>query len=340
MAQEHLALHGMGDARLWSDRDILEVAMTGSRRGERVSLAMSTSDFPSILGNVMRNTIRAMYAEAEQEAVWSRWCGRVVLPDYRPMDLTSVSEVPDLLLRPEGKEVRFASFTDGHETIQVFMFSRGMRFTQQAQRNDTFGVFARQIRNFAGAQVRLLDRGSTAILTANANMADGVALFDDAHRNVPAQDGDLSVATIGAARTALRTQKGMRTAEDGDTGPAVLNIRMKAIMTAAAIEDTARVLMGSEYDPTVGVGVVNPVRNAAEVIGNPYLDDAGRTSAWFAMGDPNSAGGGVQVAFLQGEEVPETRTQVDFRTGDLEVICEAKAGFKADDYRGMYRGHA
>ncbi|NLF32970.1 MAG: hypothetical protein GX591_19055, partial [Planctomycetes bacterium] len=312
MAQEFVLLHGVDQARYMADRDILELAMTGrcDRGGQAVSLAMSTSDFPSLLGNVLRSSVRAFYADAEQTAIWPQWCARMALPDYRAMDLVSVSEVPDLMMRNEGGEVRFATFTDGHESVQVFMFSRGMRFTQQAQRNDQFGAFSRQIRMFAGAFVRLLDRGSTAILTVNAPLLDGVPLFNALHNNVPGVDGPITVATLSAARTALMTQRGMRAAEDGDAGPAILNIPLRTILTSAAQVDTARVLVASEYDPAVGVGVVNPVRNAGTVVGNPYLDAAGAATAWYAMGDPNGPGGGVVVALLEGEEVPEIRTQV------------------------------
>jgi hypothetical protein len=312
-----------------------------------------------VLGNALRAAVRAMYADAEQTAIYPRWCGRMTLPDYRQFHMITVSEVPDLLLRPEGQDVKFATFTDAQEIIQLFMFSRGMRFTQQAQRNDLFGVFARQIRNFAGAAVRLMDRMTTAILTANAAMGDTGALFNataqttaGGHNNLLNPQVVLSVsssanwaasmAALAAGRVSLATRLGLRTAEDGDNGPAVLNIQPKWLMTAAAIVDTATVILGSGENTLAGLGVVNAVKNmvpTGNVFGNPYLDIAGATNAWYLGGDPNGTGGGVQAGFLQGEEVPETRTEINFRTGDLEVICEHKAGAKADDSRGLFCGH-
>jgi len=342
MATILLSQAGVADVNLLGEGQILELALNpralADRCGGQVALAMSTSDFPYILGDAMRKTIRALYADAEQEAVWPSWCGRVVLPDFRNMDLITVSEVPDLLLREEGQDVRYATVKDGREQMRVYNFSRGMRFTMQAMRNDTFGVFARQIRGFASATVRLLDRGSTAILVANAALADTYALFSTEHANL-ASGGDLgapSVATLSAAKTAMRSQKGLRTAEDGDNGPAILNLRPRTILTPVALEDATRALVASEFDPAATQRVPNPLRNFAQVVGNPYLDDASITDGWFLAADPNGPGGGVQIGFLEGEEVPIIRSEVDFNTGDLKAVCEHKAGFKADNYRGLY----
>jgi hypothetical protein len=341
MAERFLALSGIPGTAEMSEKEILSLAMDPRevmvRFGPQAWLAMGSSDFPFVLGNVMRMSLRAMYAESEAQAIWPRWCGRIVLPDYRLMDLVAVSEVPELILRPEGAEVRFAVFTDGREQIQVAMFSRGMRWTQQAQKNDTLGVFSRQIRNFAGAVVRTQDRLTTAILTVNANMADAVPLFNAAHRNLG--DVALTIANLSVARTALATQQGRQAVQDADTGPAILSIQARTLLCSTALEDTAKMLIASEkFRDAANAEWNNPLRNFVDVVGNPNLD-ATTATAWFLLGAPAGFGGGVQLAFLLGEEVPEVRTQVDFRTGALEVICEAKAGAKADDWRGLYCGH-
>jgi len=220
-----------------------------------------------------------------------------------------------------------------------------MLFTQEAQKNDMFGVFARQINSFSGAAVRLTDTLSTAILTANAALADTGELFNSTaittaggHNNDPSTTS--TVAGLVVVEILMRGRTGMRTAEDGDAGPAILNIQPKVLLTCSALRSTFFRLLGSEFDYVSGVagGVPNPVRGIGEVVVNPYLDRT-TTTAWYLMADPNDAGG-VVVGFLQGEEIPTVRTQVNFRTGDLEVICEHKSTAKADGYRGMVRGHA
>jgi len=45
-----------------------------------------------------------------------------------------------------------------------------------------------------------------AVITANANMADGVPLFHGTHKNLTGTNGLAAVANITAARKAMRKQ--------------------------------------------------------------------------------------------------------------------------------------
>ena len=342
LAQAVLRGNGVGDVDNLSDGELVHLAMNrqafADRYGAAASLAMGTSDLPYLLGDALRVVIRTSYSEAEQEAIYPRWTSRQPLPDFRTTDLVSVSEVPDLILHPEGGDLHYATMRDGREQIRVYVFSRGMKWTEQAQRNDQFGTFARQIAAFPQAAIRLLDRGTTAILTANAAMSDGENLFSTAHANGVLTSGSApSVTSVGAAFASVRMQKGMRTIEDGDNGPNILNLRPAWMMTGVGLEVATTRLMTSPVDPVSTTQVPNPVQKPAGfVIGNPYLTDASFTADWFVGCDPNGPGGGVVVGYLQGEEVPQIEVEYEFGTRALKVACSHRAGFKANDFRGLY----
>jgi hypothetical protein len=88
----------------------------------------------------------------------------------------------------------------------------------------------------------------------------------------------------------------MRTQKDGT---ATLNIRPSFLIVPAAQEDTARVLMTSETDPSkTNSRVPNPVRGAAEIIVDARLDDAS-TTAWYLAADPNTFDT-IEVGYLDG----------------------------------------
>ena len=111
-------------------------------------------------------------------------------------------------------------------------------------------------------------------------MADGTALFHANHKNLAASGAAITAASLGAARTAMRTQKDA-------SGNATLNIRPNLLIVPAALEDTARVLMASETDPSQSNSrKPNPVRGAFNVIVDARLD-AASTTAWYLAANPS-----------------------------------------------------
>ena len=81
-----------------------------------------------------------------------------------------------------------------------------------------------------------------AVITANANMADGLPLFHATHKNLTATNALAAVANITAARKAMRKQ----TAPKGT----ILNLIPKYLIIPAALEGIA-------------VQITNPINLAA-----------------------------------------------------------------------------
>ena len=98
--------------------------------------------------------------------------------------------------------------------------------TRQVIINDDLDAFTRVPSLFGTAAATLESDVVWGIVTANPNMADGVALFHANHKNLTGTGTALDVANLGKARTAMAKQTGL----DGKT---VLNIRPAFLVVPA-----------------------------------------------------------------------------------------------------------
>lgn len=165
------------------------------------------------------------------------------------------------------------------------------------------------------------------LITSNPAMSDGTALFHADHKNLATTTGAPSTATVGKGRTAMRTQK---------DGVATLNISPSYLLVPAALEDTARVLMASETDPSqANSRKPNPVRNAAEIIVDARLDEASAT-AWYLLADPNRFDT-IEVGYLDGVSAPFLDQQEGWNVDGVEYKVRIDAAAAPLEFRTMYK---
>lgn len=302
------------------------------RRLERefavVGLAQSSSDFPYILGNTLRKSLRTAYAETP--STWQLWCGRNVTPDYKQFRLLILSEIPDLESVPEGGPVPYSTLTEGHEAATLVKYLRGIRITREAIINDDLNAFGRLPQSMGQAAKRKEDELAYAILTANAVLDnDSVALFDSStHANYVASSGAApSVATLGAAEASLGTKKGIGSA-------AYLDLEPKFLIVPKALAVTARQLVGAMYDPAKSGPINNPYYNQLTVVSSGRLD-ANSTAKWYVSADPARIDT-VILTFLEEEQTPVVEQETDFDSECIKYKVRHSAVAKAADYRGLY----
>jgi len=264
MARQYLGSVGVTGENLTrlSREECIEVA--SCRRGEfgqrlrdvggNVNLAMSTSDFPYLLADVLRKVFLGGYNLAP--STWGRWAGRMTTPDFKDIKLLNLSEAPQMAARAEGAGITFGTLTESREVFALAEYTSGLVFTRRQQINDDMGVFQDRGAPKLGAIARYKEDDVVyAILTANANMADGGALF-----NV----------------TAVATTGGHANLSEGSS---------TAIYAATA----------SGVNPT------------------------------------------VVCAFLESEQAPVLKQEVQWDTDDLKVAVRHSCAAKAADWRGLYK---
>jgi len=331
MGKFHLGAMGVSNAAQLSRTEVARLMMSRHYLADRyptvIGLTMSTSDFANILANTMRKTLRQAYEEVPQ--TWEKWARRTTNPDFKTITRLALSESPDLSVRKEGSEIKFVTLGDAKEIYALAEHASGIQFTRKAIINDDLDAFGRVPRLQGDAAGRLPDDVAYAILTANAALADGVALFHTAtHANLAAAGAALSVTTLGAARAAMKKQKGPKSAGR-------LNLSAKHLIVPAAIETVAEQLIGSIVDPTKSNATPNPFANKLDVIATPQLDDNSAT-AWYLAAEHNRIDT-VEVCFLEGEETPVLSQTTDFDTDSVKFKVVFVVAAKAIDFRGLYK---
>lgn len=324
-------------------RDMLEHGGVNTRGMDRMQLASrmltfrsggmhTTSDFSYLLANVAGKRLRAGYEE--NPGTYTRWARRAPnAPDFKNVSVVQLSAMPDLLQVNEHGEFKYGSVTDGRETYALTTFGRIVSLTRQAIINDDLRAFDRVVAGFGSAAARLENRTVYAQLTANGNLADGVALFHSTHANLGTGSGSaLQASSLAAARTAMRLQKGLAGEE--------LNLAPAFLIVPATLEQTAYQLTSSNYVPAKP-GDVNEFRTGGRTAVEPIIEpilDAASTTAWYAAA-ASAQVDTVEYCYLDGAEGPVIDTEMGFETDGVSMRCRLDFAAKALDHRGLYKAN-
>ena len=215
-----------------SRSEIARVALAGRNGAPEFFVglgAMTTSDLPNILANVANKTLRDAYEAAPR--TFTPFCRQVSTADFKPVNRVQLSDVAALQKTNEKGEFVRIYVSDSKETYSLATWGGIVPITRQVVINDDLQAMTRIPAGLGVAAATLESDAVWAVITANANMADGVALFHATHKNLTATNGLVAVANITAARKAMRKQ----------TGPkgTILNLVPKYIIIPAALEGIA-----------------------------------------------------------------------------------------------------
>lgn len=296
-------------------------------RHEIVKAALSTSDFPNILSNVANKSLMTAYEMAP--TTYQQWTKRGNLTDYKTATRLQVSEFGSLPSVKEGGEYKSVSLSEGKETIKLGKYGEIFSITREAIINDDLQALSDIPAKF-GAAARFTVEGSVyGILTANAVMADGVALFEaTTHKNYTASGTALSVSSLDVAQATMKKQKGL-------AGKQSLNITPAFLIVPVAKEVTAQQLIASTVDPSKNNATVNPFNNRLTVVACPILDDTS-TASWYLAAAPGFVDT-VEVAFLNGQDTPYMEQRIGFEVDGMEFKVRHEFAAKALEYRGLYK---
>jgi phage head maturation protease len=323
-------------------RDLLESCGVSTRGMDRLTLAtrmltfrsggmMTTSDFANLFANVANKRLRNAYEE--NPGTYQMWARRAPnAPDFKNINVVQLSGAPDLLQTNEHGEFKYGSMTDGAENYKVLTFGRIVSLSRQSIINDDLRGFDRLVGAFGGSAARLENRMVYSQLTANAALADSLALFEaNTHKNLGTGAGSaLQFSALTTARAAMRVQKGLQGEE--------LNLTPAYLIVPAALEQTAYQLTSSNYTPAKQADV-NEFRTGGRTSLEPIVEpvlDANSATAWY-LASNNGQVDTVEYCFLDGAEGPVIETDVGFEVDGLSYKCRLDFATKAIDYRGLYK---
>lgn len=328
LAEEALLRSGVRTVGM-TPREIAVVALGGKVRGMH-----HTTDFPLLLQETVNRTLLAQYAI--QERTFMTWAKRATINDFRAVTRVRLSEIlGDLEKVREGEEYKYGTLSESGETYQLAKYGKIIAITWEAIVNDDLSAFTRIPQAFAVKAANLQTELVYKTILANgfAVMSDGNALFSAAHNNFVGTAGNqtaggsaLSEATLTAAYTAFRSQKG----PDGSK----LNIKPKFLVVGPKNEFLAQKLTSVNFTATKQADT--PV---GSLTGLTLVVDAEiENYEWFLMADPNSIDT-TEYAFLAGEEELFIEQREGFNIDGIEVKARLVFAAKAIDWRGVYRNN-
>lgn len=310
-------------------RDLLEVGGFKTRGLDRMQIAAraleGTSDLPNIVANVANKTLRAAYQQAGR--TFTAWARRASAPDFKTLTRVALSDAPALEQVNENGEFKRGAFTDGKETYQLVTVGKIIGLTRQVIVNDDLDAFTRIPALFGAAAANYESDTVYGVLTTNAALSDGVALFEaSSHKNLTGTGTAISVSSLDVGRAAMRVQKTPQ--------GVVMNLAPRYLIVPAAKETIANQYTSADF-VSAKSSDINPFKNTLQVVVEGRLD-ASSTTAWYLAADSNQVDT-IEYCYLDGQDGVYIETRNGFDVDGVEIKARLDFAAKAIDYRGLYK---
>lgn len=321
MAKECIEAQG-GRTRGLERHEIARMALNVTSFSQQRAAGMhSTSDFPLILGNTINRSLRTAYDEYEQQ--WKVLGRQANFQDFRPRISVALGEASALEKVKEGGEYKYGTLPEEGTQIKAEKWGKIIALTWEAIVNDDLNAFDKIPSALAASARNTESRVIWDLLLKDVKFSDNVNIFAAGHNNIAAQAGPINGTTLQAARTALRTQKGL----DKKT---FIRQTPKYLVVGPLNEMAAYQWTSANYFPAQA-GDQNPVYNTQlVVIVDPEITDY----TWFMIAD---GGETFEWGYLDGEGGMITDTREGFEVDGVEVKARLVFGAGWVDYRSVYK---
>lgn len=276
----------------------------------------TTSDFPEILSNVVNRTMLDGYEQGRSQLMQAS--REVSATDFRAINSVRVSTGSHLDRVKESGEFTSGMIEEGAESFGLETYGKVFGITRQALVNDDLGVFSNIAPMLGQGAAYTEARLFAGLLEQNGGlgptMKDGKPLFHLDHGNL-GTGAALSITALGAARTAMRRQKGL-------SGEAI-NVTPAFLVVPPELETVAEQLIA---DITAAeTSQVNPFAGRLTLLVDANLPDPAR---WYLAALPGRPDG-LQHAYLDDQRGPQVFTQEGFEVDALrfKVRLDFGAGF-------------
>ena len=303
--------------------------LTKSEIAGKVLAAHSTSDFPYLLADAANKQLQAAYGA--YPAIWDRIASVGSVSDFKTINLLKLGSFSSLATKPEGAEYTAGTLAEEREQLTAVTKGRYIQCTREMLINDDLSAFSRMAAMLGRAAARTVNADVLGVINTNAAISDGTALFHADHANLAGSGGAISVATLSAARAAMRKQMDA-------SGHDYLNIQPRFLLVPVGSEDSAREVISSVYNTDVTAQMKrNPIQDWSplEVISDPVMDAASAT-AWYLIADPMDAPL-LEVRFLDGQQSPYIDSEEEFLTDAIRWKVRLDYGVGANEYRAGYK---
>ena len=293
---------------------------TGLVGAALIKAALTQSDFPNLMGDAVATSLIAYHEQAtlEHRAI----CDIGDATDFKPQRAANVSFFPGLEKKLDVGEIKhgnnfaatceyLASLSEHAETYQIETFARMIPISRELLTNDNMGAIQATTLTAANSSARLERDMAFGVLTTNAALSDGKALFHADHGNYY-QSGTgspagpraaMDVDGLNLARRKMRLQK--------DSSGGYLMSIPRYIVCPVALESDAEALIGSlTYQPTSGEMTTPKWVKGLQVLADPRLDEVSDLD-WYLLSE-TSVAPVIRLVFLNGARGPTVESEWDF----------------------------
>lgn len=301
------------------------VSVRGLGNMEMLARAFTNSDLPILLANVMGKSLRQGYDAVSRD--FERVFRRTTLNDFKLHNSILFSGASAFEKVNEHGEFPYGRMAESKESYKLETFGEIIAYTRQAMINDDLSGLTRVPQALGRAAAIMENETVWGLLTANAVMSDGFALFNAAnHGNQSAAAAAISATTVGAGVAAMRAQRGL----DGKK----IAARPKFLICSADKEVEAEQYLNSTTVFTKPSDVTPPSHRGLELVSTEFLEGV----PWYLAGGPNTDS--IEYAYLSGQEGLYTETRNGFNIDAVEVKARLDFGAQVIDYRTLYRNSA
>jgi hypothetical protein len=321
----------MGFSLIEMARQCLRIAgqPAGGNIMQMVGRAMTTSDFPKILANAANKSLAFGWESASE--TYGNWCddgGSV--SDFKTHTDVRSSESEDLDEIGESEEYKYGNLTEAQEQYSIATYGKLLMLSRRTIINDDVNALTGIPAKHGEACARKIGDVAYAVLTANAAMGDGTALFASGHANLAASAKTApAVASLALGIKEMKLQKDIKAKRR-------LNIRPVFAIMPVTLEGAAE-----QFFNTLQIGgaanqpnLINPYAGKYfNRIYEPRLDDDSIT-VWYLAGPKGKT---VKIFYLNGIKTPYLETRNGFNVDGVEYKVRIDVGAKAMDWKGLWK---
>ncbi len=278
--------------------------IAGRTSMDRLTEAMSTSDFPLLFADIIDREMLGRYAE--WPSVWAQIARRATVRDFRAVKRFKMDGAEGVLTQvPQGTEYPEAAVTEGSYTYSVAKYGRRIPFLWEALVNDDLDAL-RDIPDRLAKAARMTEERFATELFVDSTGPDAT-FFSSGNANL-GTTAVLSLASLQAGFVKVWSQK------DADSNPIFtgqmrlvvpphLAVTAQNIVNATEIRNSPGATTGDQYTAKNWVN-----GEVVKVVTNPWLpiiDTTKGTTAWYLFADPGIGRPAIEMGFLRGHDTPE-----------------------------------
>jgi hypothetical protein len=300
-------------ARVAEAAEFVADVIAGKRPSYLLQEALSTSDFPLLMGDVLDRQLLGNYAAFQP--TWQNYCKRGRVRDFRTVRRIQVDGLTGRFypsyLKPEMTSVQEDnSLAETGYTYNVEVYEKAAALNWKMLVNDDLDAFSDIPRRLALGARYTEEYFTTTLFVTSTGPHGSMYSAGAGYANVVTDNPALSIAGLQTAMQIL----GAQTDSSGEpivvdtvelVVPPALEITALNILNAISITVDVNAALGTAQQ---NVTAQNWMRNKVRLSVNPYIpivaSSSNTNTSWFLFANPDRNRPAIEIGFLAGYETP------------------------------------